>query len=1080
MAERGQGKAAMATTQGAKTSDLSLKSRMIQALKIVMGKEPITNLDPNEAPFGPLQPLQPAYQEEMKGRQLDYLPGYNLIYEPRAEEATSFKTLRGFADTYDLLRLAIETRKDQLCRLTWSVRYKEKDKDPDDRCKKARAFFEFPDGANDWATWLRMLAEEVFVTDALTIYPQVNKGGDLLSLEVMDGALISRKIDASGRTPAPPDVAYQQIIKGLPAVDYCRLDLSENPVAVPGSELIYAPRNPRAWKFYGFSHVEQIIMTVNIALRRQVHQLQYYTEGSIPDSIVSCPPEWTADQVAHFQELFDTMLSGNTAERRKMRFIPGGTGTHIFDTKEKALKDEFDEWLARVICYCFSLPPTAFVKQNNRATADNAKEAAEEEGNAPMMIFIKSTIDRILTRFFGRDLELAWDEERDIDPLIQAQIDAIYLGGGASNSVAVVTADEVRNELGKKGSAPEPPPPVVVAPANGEADDPVKGGNKKTAGTAAVGANGNKGGAAKPKSGSTTAKAKPAAGSKKKPPVTKTAEPDVVRAKKEIPSIDRERDEITKARKELIKVLEKFFASEAAAVADYVSEVYDFASIAPEDVAATVDRIMAGLDMSRWATLIDPTEEALARIYQDGTVVAFQQIDFAPTDKMTSLMSERAKAYAEKRSADLVGMKNIGTKANPEWVVNKGFQEDGTAWAITDTTRTNVQKIVTESIENNHSVNELRQTLMDSESFSAYRAEMVARTELAFADVAGNMDAYRHSGIVTGKEWILGSEHDDDDDCDANADAGVIGLDDAFPSGTDAPPDHPNCLIEGAVVAAAGVTKHFKRWFGGEVVTLSIAGMDDLTITPNHPVLTDAGWIAAGHLKQGDNLLFCNRPSEVAAFLDPDDHYVETRIEQIADTLLVAGGMSTYSVPASAEAFHGDGTIDGEVEVVNTTGFLVDDGEALADQRIIDVLLSVGHGAPSTLDTEGAACEVVHGSLHATNSIMGSGSASLTGIRRNASGLDDVGITPVANSQTQLVETIPEGGAMAPDSPSNITSRLAGLVRLVKLDNISRGKYLGHVYNLQTKDSFYVAHNLIVHNCVCDVLPVLMDQEDDQ
>jgi hypothetical protein len=39
--------------------------------------------------------------------------------------------------------------------------------------------------------------------------------------------------------------------------------------------------------------------------------------------------------------------------------------------RREALKDDFDEWLARVICFAFSLPPTAFTKQVNRNTAEN-------------------------------------------------------------------------------------------------------------------------------------------------------------------------------------------------------------------------------------------------------------------------------------------------------------------------------------------------------------------------------------------------------------------------------------------------------------------------------------------------------------------------------------------------------------------------------------------------------------------------------------------------------------------------------------------------------------------------------------
>jgi hypothetical protein len=47
-------------------------------------------------------------------------------------------------------------------------------------------------------------------------------------------------------------------------------------------DIVYRPRNVRAHRVYGYSPVRQVLMTVNIALRRQLWQLDYFTEGSIP------------------------------------------------------------------------------------------------------------------------------------------------------------------------------------------------------------------------------------------------------------------------------------------------------------------------------------------------------------------------------------------------------------------------------------------------------------------------------------------------------------------------------------------------------------------------------------------------------------------------------------------------------------------------------------------------------------------------------------------------------------------------------------------------------------------------------
>ena len=64
--------------------------------------------------FGPLDPLKPIAPPDVAGRRFDFPPGYNLSLRPRGYEPIGFAELRGFADAYDLLRLVIETRKDQM------------------------------------------------------------------------------------------------------------------------------------------------------------------------------------------------------------------------------------------------------------------------------------------------------------------------------------------------------------------------------------------------------------------------------------------------------------------------------------------------------------------------------------------------------------------------------------------------------------------------------------------------------------------------------------------------------------------------------------------------------------------------------------------------------------------------------------------------------------------------------------------------------------------------------------------------------------------------------------------------------
>lgn len=381
--------------------------------------------------FGPGSPLNPVAPKDSAGRAFDYPVAYNLQNRPRAQEEVSFEQLRGLADGYDLLRLIIETRKDQVEGYRWEVRAKEGMKASQSSIDSTISFLEFPDQEHNWNTWLRMLLEELFVIDAIVVYPRLTRGGSLYALELVDGATIKRVIDHTGRTPLPPDTAYQQVLKGLPATDYTRDDL------------IYWMRNPRVSKVYGYSPVEQIIMTVNTALRRQLHQLQFYTEGNIPESIAGVPDSWTIDDIAKWQKYWDLMIEGNTAQRRHMKFVPFDPSKMQFP-KQEVVKDQFDEWLARICCFAFSISPTMLVKDTNRATADRVADTAKEEGLMPLLTWIKRFMDFIIQRHLGqRKLEFVWEDRKSLDPKAQAEVDEIYL------RAKVFTVDEVRKNLGR-------------------------------------------------------------------------------------------------------------------------------------------------------------------------------------------------------------------------------------------------------------------------------------------------------------------------------------------------------------------------------------------------------------------------------------------------------------------------------------------------------------------------------------------------------------------------------------------------------------------------------------------------------
>ncbi len=419
--------------------------------------------------FSPLNPTRPTAPPAVAGRQFDFAPGRNLSTIRRPDNPGIFGALRSFADTCDILRLVIETRKDQFARQKWKIAPREDNKtDQAADCKAMTAFFRRPDGIRSWADWSRVLLEDLLVVDAPTLFLERKKlGGKLVSLFPMDGTTIKPVIDNWGRLPRAyvedgkqiiPS-AYQQVLKGLPAVDYAA---ALQPGIKTVADLIYRPRNVRTTTPYGLSPVEQVFTTVNITLRRQLFLLNYYTEGNLPDAIIGCPAEWTPDQISNYARSWDDLYGGNLENRRKVKFGPSGIGKDFIQTKEPELSGEFDIWLSKLICYAFSIPPNTFSKViANRASAETSKEVAEEEGLAPILEWAKGLIDDILEFEFNLPgLEFVWQEENATDEGQQETILTGYVSKG------ILTINEARDALGRdKLPDPAADKPMIITAA---------------------------------------------------------------------------------------------------------------------------------------------------------------------------------------------------------------------------------------------------------------------------------------------------------------------------------------------------------------------------------------------------------------------------------------------------------------------------------------------------------------------------------------------------------------------------------------------------------------------------------------
>jgi len=280
-----------------------------------------------------------------------------------------------------------------------------------------------------------------------------------------------------------------------------------------------------------------------------------------------------------------------------------------------------------------------------------------------------------------------------------------------------------------------------------------------------------------------------------------------------------------------------------------------------------------------------------------------------------------------------------------------------------------------------------------------------------------------------------------------------------------APGDHAGCCAAGTIVSGPLANGSTLRWYEGDLVELLGASGNQLTVTPNHPVLTSEGWVAAGLLREGDHVIRC-LDGEGATRLIPDDYQTPSVIEDVVEAV----GVPSVVVPVAPEHFHGDGR-GSEVCVVRTDRALVDDGESALSQPVPEhqfrgVVPSgrfVGQGTatPGSETVGSPSLGFVGGAGH-----------SLT-LLRGPTGSEDV-LSLGHGAEVDVEATQPTGHEDSTNAVS-LGKSLDGLAGFVEPDELVRvgHRYAsGHVYNLQTRSGWYIANGIIVHNCLCFLDPV--------
>lgn len=442
-------------------------------------------------------------------------------------------------------------------------------------------------------------------------------------------------------------------------------------------------------------------------------------------------------------------------------------------------------------------------------------------------------------------------------------------------------------------------------------------------------------------------------------------------------------------------------------------------------------------------------------------------------DGLTRYDSEKERAVAA--GADPESF----TKYEVSEEIKDSYQQylDVVALSYTEDTADSIRRVLAQGDFEGWEQGRIEEELRNIMNTDEWRVRRLARTEQHRADLNGSLDAMRQlkkeTGLKVYKVWHLNPESENHcEDCEA-LDGTRIPLDEEFgdfPVGDTMVADaHPNCVLGDTEVLADGVQAAYRYNYSGDVIKITTANGRSLSVTPNHILLTDKGWVRAKNITESHNIVAYSNSVKSAIFsADPTKNDSDSVISKEFSSLWESGKVATTSMPLSAIDFKGDGIENEEVDIILSNGLLRNKINPSGGKfgSYLDFVGSVDF--TNKLSGFSSLNQTLVGVLLASSGIVSSFGESTTLVRSEHRLPDFLGFAGMPDYYSRLNKSATNSATI--DSEFLSKSVLAQS-RIIEFDNVvSVERYSTHntpVYDLQTYSTLYLANGIVSSNCGC-------------
>lgn len=289
----------------------------------------------------------------------------------------------------------------------------------------------------------------------------------------------------------------------------------------------------------------------------------------------------------------------------------------------------------------------------------------------------------------------------------------------------------------------------------------------------------------------------------------------------------------------------------------------------------------------------------------------------------------------------------------------------------------------------------------------------------------------------------------------------------------------------------SNVKKSFKRFYQGPIVKVTDESGVEVSITPNHPILTLRGWVFAKDLDSSDKLLKSLFSNKSMIFNREIDHSHVSLADEIHNFLSII--LPNERVLCTNDEFHGDMTHH-EVNVISVDSELPFDLKPRVNEKLKDFVLALSNARSSSCKSDSGFTDLSGGLLNASSSIV-----RFLGLV-DPSG--NVHAGPLEFLRFRFVSYMDSAfDKSSADDVSRRAKLLGDLILTHKFDrikaddllniqvfavpgsdaaffgtgiiSIDHSDYSGDVFNFETDSGTYIANEILISNCRCVARPIV-------